>query len=210
MSGPAHVQVYIPWPPASGGSPRKAGMGPARNLWSQGGARMKKLNYAGVVDPWKVDLIVKRAKCMGFRSHELEDVQQELILDVMRFRFDPARANGAKEATALVALIDNRLRNLVRSCVRYLAHRNRFGREVEEAYEPIAVLERALDVTSVVASLPERERQVCRGLGLGETRSAIASRLGLGWHTVNRIIGRIRQRFQETGLEAWVGPGRGV
>ena len=36
-------------------------------------------DYGGLVEPWKVALIAARARRFGFRGHELEDVQQEII-----------------------------------------------------------------------------------------------------------------------------------
>ena len=164
---------------------------------------MKRLNYDGLVEPWKVDLIVARAKCMGFRCDEIEDAQQELILDVMKFRYETAKSNGATETTALVALIDNRLKKLVRTRARYRAHVDRFREDAELSYEPITGDERAIDVRGVVASLAEREREVCRALGFGLTKHEIAKMLGCGWHTVDRIVSHIRQRFEECGLDAW-------
>lgn len=165
---------------------------------------MKKLDYDGVAEPWKVDLIITRAKFMGFRCDEIEDVQQELILDVMNFRYEIAKSNGATETTALIALIDNRLKKLVRTQARYRALVEQYRQEAQRSYEPIAGIERAIDVRNVVESLTEREREVCRALGLGFTRHNIAKILGCGWHTVNRIVCRIRQRFEECGLDAWM------
>lgn len=158
---------------------------------------MKKLDYDGLVEPWKVDLIIARAKCMGFRCDEIDDVQQELILDVVSFRYETAKSNGASETTALIALIDNRLKKLVRAQARYRAHVDQFRQEADRSYEPVTGDERAIDVNSVVASLAEREREVCRALGFGLTRNEIAKSLGCGWYTVDRIVGRIRQRFSE-------------
>jgi len=164
---------------------------------------MKRLNYDGLVEPWKVDLIIARAKCMGFRCDEIEDAQQELILEVMNFRYETRKSNGATETTVLIALIDNLLKKLVRTRARYRAHLDRFREEAERSYEPMTGDERAIDVQNVVASLAERDREVCRALGFGLTKHEIAKLLGCGWHTVDRIVGRIRQRFEECGLDAW-------
>jgi RNA polymerase sigma factor (sigma-70 family) len=165
---------------------------------------MVKLDYDGLVEPWKVDLIIARAKRMGFRCEEIEDVQQELILDVMSFRYETAKSNGASETTALIALIDNRLKKLVRAQVRYRAHVDQFREEAERSYEPVTCDRRAIHVNSVVAALAQRERAVCRALGFGLTSNEIAKSLGCGWYTVDRIVARIRQRFEECGLDAWM------
>ncbi len=162
------------------------------------------LNYDGLVEPWKVELIISRAKCMGFRRDEIDDVQQELILDVMNFRYDVAKSNGATETTALIALIDNRLKKLVRAQSRYRARIDQLREEAEHSYEPMTADERAIDMRDAIAALPPRERDVCRALADGCSRHEIARQLGCGWHTVDRLIRRIRDHFQKIGLDGWV------
>jgi hypothetical protein len=102
---------------------------------------MKRLDYNGQVEPWKVDLIISRAKRMGFRCDEIEDAQQTIIFDVMCFRFNTTKSNGATETTALIALIDNRLKSLLRSKTRYQAHIDNFMREAELVHNPVFNLE---------------------------------------------------------------------
>ncbi len=161
---------------------------------------MERLDYDGVVEPWKVALIVARAKRMGFRRDEIHDVQQQMILDVVGFRFDPARSNGAQESTALQALIDNQLKKMCRTTARHRARMDRLSREpIPEVYFPEH--ERALEVRTAVAALPEREQAVCRALVEGYSKPDIAGKLGCGWHTVDRIVRHIRQRFEENGLD---------
>ena len=60
-----------------------------------------------------------RAKRLGIRRHDLEDAQQEIVLDVLDFRFDAAKSNGACERTALTSLIDRRLMTMLRAKRRY-------------------------------------------------------------------------------------------
>lgn len=162
---------------------------------------MERLDYDGVVEPWKVELIVSRAKRLGFRRHDLEDVQQELILDVMSFRYDRAKSNGATETTALTALIDNRLKKLIRSEARYRAHLEQFMKDSERANEPARDDRPAVDVWNAVQALTPRERTVCHALARGRSKHAVARMLGCGWHTVDRLVRRIREHFRELGLE---------
>lgn len=161
---------------------------------------MEMLDYDGLVEPWKVDLIVSRAKRLGFRRHDLEDVQQDLILDVARFRYDTVRSNGATEATALTALVDNRLKKLIRTEARYRAHLENHAREPERAREQAADTYPA-DVWKVVETLAPRERAVCNALAQGCSRQELARTLGCGWHTVNRLMRRIRERFGQFGFD---------
>jgi DNA-directed RNA polymerase specialized sigma24 family protein len=160
------------------------------------------------VERWKLNLVRARAYQRGFRGADLEDVQQEVLLEVLAFRFCPDRSNGATEATALIALIDRRLFMARRSEQRRL-------RRVEQAQEPQessidAVempaahhLDRSLDIQKVVASLAPAEQELCRMLAAGESIEAIAARLQCGWHTVKRQVERIRRIFEEKEIDGY-------
>ena len=165
---------------------------------------MEMPKYDGVIEQWKVDLITHRAKLLGFRAHELPDALQEAVLVVLEFEYDPNHANGATERTALVPIIDNRLRKMKRSATRYRAHVERLGQSALE-FSREEVDPRVLDVATVVADLTEREQAVCHGLADGLSKAQIARELGCGWHTVERVIRRLRKRFEELGLDGWVG-----
>ena len=78
---------------------------------------MRPNHYEPVLQKWQSDLIIARARRMGFRGHDLLDAQQEVALAVMLFRFDLAKSNGAAETTALTALIDRQLKTMLRAKV---------------------------------------------------------------------------------------------
>lgn len=166
--------------------------------------------YGAVLPRWKNDLIIARAKRMGLRGPELLEAQQELVLHVAAFQHEPSRSNGASKETALIAVIDRRLKALCRS-------RSRFDRHQQCARDQRAVHTRctdarsnvdqhllALDVREAIARLTPREQLVCKLLGEGESVARIAEELGCGWHTVRRIIARLRALFQDMGLDGWV------
>lgn len=165
--------------------------------------------YAGVVEAWKVDLILGRARLMGFRRHDLEDVQQEIVLDLLDFRFDPARSNGATETTVLTSLVDRRLRTIRRS-------RRRYEQQIERMKADAAAAEGcppcedadpdglALDVRCAVATLPAEEQSLCLALSRGDSISQVARDLGCSWHAANRMVGQIRRRFAAAGLDGWI------
>ena len=164
---------------------------------------MEMPNYDGIIEKWKVNLIIHRAKRCGFRPHEIPDALQEAVLVVLDFEYDPGHANGATERTALTTVIDNRLRKMKRAAARYRMHVERFGLQANE-FSAEEVDPRVVDVASAVADLSPREQQVCRGLADGLSVAQMAKWMGCGWHTVDRIIRRLRQRFEELGLEGWV------
>ena len=44
--------------------------------------------------------ISSRARRMGFKRHDIEDVQQQILLVLMDFEFNPEKSNGASGQTA--------------------------------------------------------------------------------------------------------------
>lgn len=164
---------------------------------------MEMPKYDGIIDQWKVDLIIHRAKLLGFRQHEIPDALQEIVLVVIKFEYDPNHANGATERTALTSIIDNHLRKMIRSATRYRAHIKCFGKNVTK-FSRDEVDQRGIDIASAVADLTEREQIICRHLANGLCKAEIARELGCGWHTVNRIVRRLRVRFENLNLDEWL------
>ena len=72
-------------------------------------------SYRGCIEQWKVDLIVYRAKAFGFQEDEIMDIQQDLVLKLMKFKYDPQKSNDAQESTVLQTVIDNELKMRHRS-----------------------------------------------------------------------------------------------
>lgn len=170
--------------------------------------------YGGLVERWKVDVILDRARKRGFRPDEMEDVQQEIIPAVLAFRFDATKSNGATERTALTALVNNRLTFIQRGRARQLKHHERYMEliglkndkpfeEVPDGVSPNAVA-MAFDVRESVAGLPPQEQSICAALSRGDDRVSIARAMGITRSAVNRMIGHIREQFQTGGLDAWV------
>lgn len=164
---------------------------------------MQKPSYDGVIEPWKVELIITRAKYLRFRAHEVPDLLQRLVPELLEFDYDPDHADGATECTTLTAVIDNHLRRIKRSATRYRAHLERMGKRVTE-FSRDEVDMRAIDVAHIVAGLTPREQAVCRGLASGLSKLQIANQLDCGWHTVDRIMKQLREHFQQVGLDGWV------
>jgi len=171
-------------------------------------------DYGTEVERWKVRLIVSRARRFGFAEHELPDVQQEVIQEVMSFEFDEARSNGATEVTALTAVIDHALKALRRSRARY---EKRLGQlklalgvddDEPQRARPIHFPEDSaslvLDVRHALADLSPEEQSLCTALAGGSTIREIATRRGCSWCKVKRQVTRVRQRFEELGLDGWL------
>ena len=161
-------------------------------------------SYDGVIDPWKVDLIIRRAKLFRLSRHDLADAVQQIVMILRDFDYDTSHANGAQEQTVLTAVIDNRLRMIRRSRRRY---RKRVGLLPEDfdacAPDPDGLLRR-VDVRMAVLDLSSLQQAICDGLAAGLTRAEIARRLGCDWHTVNRAVRKICTHFAAIGLDGWI------
>ena len=162
---------------------------------------MEEINYNKLLEPWKLELIVSRAKRMGLQWNDIQDVQQGIIREVICFSYKRAKSNGATEATALTALIDNYLKKLIRSEARYREHLDQFSSQERRSYDPVPDEQLAMDVREAVGALSEQERVVCQALSQGQSKSQIARTLGCGWHTVDRLFRHIRRRFEKLGLD---------
>jgi RNA polymerase sigma factor (sigma-70 family) len=169
-------------------------------------------DYTGVVEDWKLDLILERARDKGFRPEEMEDAQQELVLALLNFRFDPQKANGGGESSAIRALIDRQLAFIQRRCVRAKNRIKRYrllsgiaeSKDSEPQLEPdhADLLSLSADVEATVASLSPKEKAVCSAIAKGLSREAIAEALGFSRYEVDRLLDRIRAKFIDAGLQA--------
>ncbi len=160
---------------------------------------------------WNADLIIIRARRFGLRGSDLDDVLQEIILDVIGFCFDAHRSNGAGQRTALIALIDNRLRELRRKRRRYDRHAHRAAMQqrhippaASDASQFIRVSLIQMDIRDAVARLGPLERAVCARLAQGHSVNRIASDLACGWKRVVSAMRNIRQKFESWGLSEWL------
>jgi RNA polymerase sigma factor (sigma-70 family) len=172
---------------------------------------MYRNQYGTNIESWKVDLVLLRGRRMGFNEHDLADLQQQIAITLQNFLFDPGRANGAAESTVLVAVIDRQLKTAKRKTLRY---QRRF-KQIEEREEQVDHSspkvphyedrgQMQMDVTQALEKLNPRDRQLCRSLASGETIHQIAQSQNCGWHTVKRRIERIRNYFQQIGLDGWL------
>lgn len=162
-------------------------------------------DYEGLIEKWKVDLIKSRARMMKFRKHELPDAMQEAVLEVLDFEYDPNNSAGAKESSALTAIIDRRLRKMQRAEIRYRKHVERKGRTMS-MYSSEGVDVCGIDTKSVITELHPREQRICRMIAEGYKQDEIAEAVGCSERTVRRTLCRLRGRFAELGLRGWVRP----
>lgn len=160
--------------------------------------------YDGALEKWKVDLALERLQAYRVPRDEWPDVLQRLVVEMLQFRFDPQR--GAGETTALTRLINYQITSLIRSRQRERDRLERYWHWTNQkqrmaCHETFGL---RADVQDALAQLSERERIVAAHLMQGESRRQIAERLGCSWRAVDRVVRRIRERFEALGLRGWV------
>lgn len=160
---------------------------------------------------WNTDLIVIRARRFGLHGSDVDDAIEEIILDVIGFCFDPTRSNGASERTALIALIDNRLKEQRRKHRRYDTHLRRAAAELRnvrpaasDASRLIRASLMAADVCDAIQRLSPFDQAVCAGLAQDHSVNRIARELGCGWKRVATAEARIRAKFESWDLDQWL------
>ena len=170
----------------------------------------KALNYGDLVEQWKVELIVQRARHFGVPEHDWPDIQQSIILEIINFKYDPKNAQGAEERTALTTLIDNRIIDLLRRQTNqderheeYL-HKSGFTipREEALAYSPNNAL--CCEIKDLIGRLSDDEKDVCAGLMEGYSIRQLARKLRCRQQSIQHMIHNIRRIFKELGFDKWM------
>jgi len=169
----------------------------------------KILSYGDLVEQWKVDLIVQRAKYFGIPEHDWPDIQQHIILDILNFKYDPQHELGAEERTVLTSLIDNKIIDLLRKQTIQDEHFQElleaFGltypREEALAYSENKAL--CYDIQDAMTHLSGNEKAVCIGLMAGCSIRQIAQKLHCRRESIRHMIQNIRRIFKELGVDKW-------
>jgi len=158
------------------------------------------------VEPWKLRLVERRARRFGFRGAELDDARQEVLLDVLAFRYDSAKANGAGEQAALQRVIDRRLQAIRRARVRRQSRVSSWdaafgGPDAEPAAPEDNSRELALDVRNAVAALSPEDRELVAAVAEGQSLRQLAIAGGTSRRKLQAQLERIRRHFAACGLD---------
>lgn len=142
---------------------------------------------------------------MGFPAHEIDDLKQDIVPILIVFKFDDAKSNGAKESTAVQALIMNQLRNKRRGCAREHAKIERYKQLMPRDAESCPLKTPCeLDIQAEIDDLKPSDRFICSCLANGDSVEGIRKQMGCGWHTIDRAVHHIRERFQKLELDGWL------
>jgi ATP/maltotriose-dependent transcriptional regulator MalT len=150
--------------------------------------------------------IASRARRMGFRGHDIEDIQQQILMVLMDFQFDPEKSNGASNRTAITAVIDRQLRCIRRSRSRYenriTGSENIRSEVIDTSFGTNAARHVSMseDLAIARSHLSPRAQQICDALADGQSINEIAHQMQLSWHTIRKHVEAIRECFAALGL----------
>lgn len=191
---------------------------------------MSQNRYHGI-DEYTVRLITFKAKQLtthpGFSDADREDLEQELLLDLLRRqpKYDPARAQNN---TFVARVVEHRTATLIEErkaglrdhrlqafslndhiededgvrCERAETFDQddyllRTGRQARSSEE---LRDLGIDVRTVVDGLPNEMRSLCRRL-MHDSVTDVSRDTGVPRSTLYGIIGKVRAAFKDAGLE---------
>ena len=191
-------------------------------------------NSGDGIDPYAAGLIRFKARQLvgqaGFTASDREDIEQELILDLLRRlpKYNPKRA---QLNTFIARVVEHRLASLIEAqkagirdyrrcrCSLNECFEDADGRSVErvdtfdqEDYllrtgaqsRPSEELNRlAIDVAAVLETLPPELRELCRRLK-AETVTEISRDTGVPRGTIYESIKKLREIFKDAGLRNYL------
>lgn len=143
----------------------------------------------------------------GFTRDELDDVQQELVLHLLRqaHHYRPERGSRRRFVSKVVKhrllnLVDQRLRKKRnRRCVRPLAATSET--QLADGGRSAARVNLHIDVWAVLARVPAALRDVAILLCARHTEREIEAKLGLTRQQVRGRINRLAEAFRRAGLK---------
>jgi RNA polymerase sigma factor (sigma-70 family) len=181
-------------------------------------------DYGELIEQWKVDLIVERAKRRGFRTQHIDDAVQEIVLELLKFTFDVEKSNGAAEKTVVTSIVERRLKMMRRGERRYSRRIEAVRRQMgvnDDSDEPSSrehlKLDRAilkhdandqaslkLDCAAAIGALPATTQTICRRLAAGHSLRELAAELGCDWHTAQKRVAAAREQLERMGMSVWL------
>ncbi|HBG25690.1 MAG: hypothetical protein A2Y10_02570 [Planctomycetes bacterium GWF2_41_51] len=161
-------------------------------------------NYKDVISPTKIAIIIARAKKNGLPEDMVEDVIQDVALEIINFNYDPEKSNGATETTALTAIIDHKIIDIVR---RIEFEKNFWEREshtIEMEADELRPLQMSMDIQSALKALSPIERQICMKLINCMTINEIAQEEKWGYAKAKKIVAGIRSKLAGMNLKNYI------
>jgi DNA-directed RNA polymerase specialized sigma24 family protein len=172
---------------------------------SRNGAAVSHNEYGSLIEGWKVAMIGRRARMLGFREDDIPDLEQQIVMDLLGFEYDPTR--GSSEANAVITIIDRALFNVLRDRNRDVRRVNAEARSFEVMTERTFFecihgndADVRLDLEGAMAGLSASEREMCTALLRGESQADIAQARGCTRAAVSNALQKVREALRERGI----------
>lgn len=173
---------------------------------------LRKNSYGGLIEQWKVKMITTRARRYGFTESDIPDIEQRIVMELLKVDFDPGLAGGAKETTFVIEVIDRQMKKALRDKYRDvrranyetvpldepLTERTFFKMHQGERFELLIDLERAM------AGLSAEEREICEGLMRGDTQAEIAREKKRSKAAMSEAVKRLREKLRKWGIDDYI------
>ncbi len=173
---------------------------------------LRKNSYGELIGQWKVKMITTRAKRYGFSESEIQDIEQRIVMELLKVNFDPGLIGGAAETTFVIEVIDRQIKKVLRDRYRDVRRANYeagplddpitehtfFKMHRDERFELLIDLERAM------AGLSAVEREICEGLMRGDTQAEIAKGKKRSKAAMSEAVKRLREKLRKWGIDEYI------
>ncbi|MBF0214758.1 MAG: sigma-70 family RNA polymerase sigma factor [Magnetococcales bacterium] len=146
----------------------------------------------------------------GFSCSEIEDLEQEMVIDVLRRlpNFDPARSGLPTFISRIIGhcaatLVTRKRADSLKGTMAWISLdelETGFAPEMMGTPSGMDHIHLAVDIGRLLGRLPNEHRRICQLLVLLD-KPAIPQRLGMGRTTFYRRLGEIRSQFLKAGMQ---------
>jgi len=161
-------------------------------------------NYKGIVEPRKIASLIVKAKKLGLPEHMIEDVVQDFVLKIIEFKYDSQKSNGASEITALLAIFENKIIDIVRRLEFEKDFIEKKSHSVVFECNQIQPLQMRMDIQTALKVLTPVERRTCMQLANGLTIKEIAKLQKWRFTKARKIVSEIRNKLTKMNLNKYI------
>lgn len=161
-------------------------------------------NYKGIVEPRKIASLIVKAKKLGLPEHMIEDVVQDFVLKIIEFKYDSQKSNGASEITALLAIFENKIIDIVRRLEFEKDFIEKKSHSVTFECDEIKPLEIRMDIQTALKALTPVEKRTCIQLANGLTIKEIAKLEKWRFTKARKIVSEIRNKLTMMNLNKYI------
>lgn len=162
-------------------------------------------NYKGVIDPRIIASLITKAKRLSLPEHMIEDVIQDFVAEILTFNYDSAKSNGASQITAILAIFEHKIIDIVRRIDLEKDFLEQESHRVVTERDELRSLQMSMDIESALDVLSITERRICMMLANGMSINEIAARQNTRNKKIANMVSRIRAKLTNMNLRDYLG-----